>query len=54
MIFNLNELDNSDNLEMEDPSTPYLSVMFFVLKILRVLNQQHPSTRNLKVARLFS
>ena len=53
MIFNLNELDNNGTSKMEDPATPYLRVMFLVLKILRVSNQQHPSARNLKVARLF-
>ena len=53
MIINLDELNNSDNHEDGRPSNTLLHVMFLVLKILHVSNQQHPSTRSLKVARLF-
>ena len=27
MVISLNKLDNSDNLEMADPATPYLLIM---------------------------
>ena len=52
MIINLDELNNSDNLEDGGiQAAPYLCIMFLLPKILRISNQQHP--RNLKVARLF-
>ena len=53
MIINLDELNIVIISKMEDPATPYLRIMFLVLKILRVSNQQHPNTGNLKVVRLF-
>ena len=40
--------------KMEDPATPYLRIMFLVLKILRISNQQHPSTRNLNCFQIVS
>ena len=52
MIINLDELSNSDNLEDGHPSNTFTRYVL-VLKILHVSNQEHPSTRNLKVARLF-
>ena len=53
MIFNLNELDNSGNLEDGRPSNILFTRYVFGFEDLRISNQQHPSTRNLKVARLF-
>ena len=53
MIFNLTNSTIAITLKMKDAATPYLCVMFLVLKILLISNQQHPGRRNLKVARLF-
>ena len=42
MIFKLDELDNTNNLEDGNPATPYLHIISLVLKILRVSNQPPP------------
>ena len=42
MSLNLNELNNSDNLEDGHPATPYLRIICLVLKILHVLNPNTP------------
>ena len=53
MIFNLNELDNSGNLKMEDLVMHYLRIMYLVLKMLCFLNPKPHNTRSLKAVRLF-
>ena len=39
---------------MEDLVMHYLRIMYLVLKILRILNQQHPSTRSFKNGEIVS
>ena len=46
MIFNLNDLDNSDNLDL---TMSYSLIMLLLMKILHVLNPTSHSTRNLKM-----
>ena len=46
MSLKLDELDNSDNLEDGHPATPYLHIIFLVLKILCVSNPKHSDIRN--------
>ena len=53
MIFKLDELDNTNNLEDGNPATPYLLIICLVLKILRVSNQKHPNIRNSNMVILF-
>ena len=50
MTIILNELNNSDNLEMADPATPYLRIMLLVLNILRISNPTPLNIRNLIMA----
>ena len=50
MIFNLDELDNSDNLKDGRPSNTLF--MCLALEILRVTNQECTNIRNLRMARL--
>ena len=53
MIFKLDELDNTNNLEDGNLATPYLHIICLGLKILRISNQQHPDIRNSNVGILF-
>ena len=49
MIFNLNDLDNSDNLDL---TMSYSLITLLLMKILYVLNPTSHSTRNLKMESL--
>ena len=42
ITISLNELDNSDNLEDGNPTTPYLCILWQVLNILRISNPNPP------------
>ena len=42
MIFNLDELIILITSKMADPATPYLHIMWLILKILCILSQQPP------------
>ena len=52
MIFNLNELNNNDNLEDGRPSNALLTYHVTSMKILHILNPKPHSTRNLKMESL--
>ena len=46
MIFNLNELDNSDNLEDGRPRNTLFMIVCLVPKILCISNQKYHNIRN--------
>ena len=53
MNLKLDELDNTNNLEDGPPATPYLHIIYLVLKILHVSNPKHPDIRNSNMVKLF-
>ena len=49
ITISLNELDNSDNLQVENPATPYLHILRQVLNILCILNPNPHNIKNLRM-----
>ena len=52
ITLNLDELNNSDNLKMEDPATNYSLITWMLMKILCILNPKPHNIRNLKMESL--